>query len=80
MFDALARRAEELPARQPAGGGFQYVAGTDMAGNPLYRISMDGGARRSLIDVAGQADPRLGRARARVPHPLRPGRAPRTAT
>jgi RHS repeat-associated protein len=55
VFDALARRAEEHCLRvQQAGGARQYVAGTDMAGHPLYHNSMDGGARRGLLNVAGK--------------------------
>lgn len=55
VLDPLARRAEERCLRVSlAGGGRGYVAGTDMAGNPLYRITMDGGARRSLNNVAGK--------------------------
>jgi RHS repeat-associated protein len=54
IFDALARRAEERCLRVQQAGARQYVAGTDMAGNPLFRNSMDGGARRSLANVAGK--------------------------
>ena len=55
VFDALGRRAQEHVLRSPlAGGGFQYVAGADMRGSPLYHINADAGARRSLSDVAGQ--------------------------
>jgi len=54
IFDALGRRAEEHCYRAPqTGGGFRYLAGTDMAGNPLYHISADSGARRGLVNVAG---------------------------
>jgi RHS repeat-associated protein len=54
VFDPTGRRAQEYCYRAPEpGGGFQYVAGIDMAGNPLYRINADGGARRSLGNVAG---------------------------
>ncbi|HEY6315369.1 MAG TPA: SpvB/TcaC N-terminal domain-containing protein [Streptosporangiaceae bacterium] len=54
VFDTLGRRAEEHCYRNPQpGGGFRYLAGTDMAGNPLYHISADGGARRHLASVAG---------------------------
>ena len=82
VFDALGRRAEEHCYRSPdPGGGFTYIAGTDMAGRPVYRISADGGARRALLDVAGQAIRTLGRPRPRVPARLRPGAAAsRTAT
>jgi RHS repeat-associated protein len=55
VFDALARRAEEHCLRaQQASGARQYVAGTDMAGNPLYHNGMDGGPRRGLVNVAGK--------------------------
>ena len=52
VFDALGRRAEEHVFRPGAPG--TYLAGTDMAGNAIYRISVDAGARRVLNDVAGQ--------------------------
>ena len=56
VFDAFGRRAEEYVCRVPqAGGGFQYLAGLDMAGNPFYRINADAGARRNLNNVAGKA-------------------------
>ena len=56
VFDELGRRAEEDVLRQAApDGGTSYVAGTDMAGRPVYRISADGGARRTLPCVTGQA-------------------------
>ena len=43
--------AQEYCYRDPrAGGGFRYLAGTDMAGSPLYRVSADGGARRGLVE------------------------------
>jgi RHS repeat-associated protein len=55
VFDALGRRAFEYVLRSPQpGGGFVYIAGTDLAGNPLYHNGMDGGARRTLSDVTGQ--------------------------
>jgi RHS repeat-associated protein len=55
VFDALGRRVFEYVLRAPQpGGGFQYVAGTDLAGNSLYQNGMDGGARRTLADLAGQ--------------------------
>ena len=45
----------EYCLREPAGGGsFQYVAGTDLAGQQLYHVSMDGGARRVPSDVTGK--------------------------
>ena len=54
VFDALGRRAEEYCYRAPqADGGFQYLAGTDMADNPVYHVNSDGGARRGLTNVAG---------------------------
>jgi RHS repeat-associated protein len=53
VFDFMARRAEERCLRVlPVGGDRQYVAGTDMAGNPLFRNAIDSGARRSLVNVA----------------------------
>ena len=55
VVDELGRRAEENCYRSPdPGGGFTYIAGTDMAGL-AYRVSADGGARRTLLDVTGQA-------------------------
>ncbi len=55
VFDPLGRRAEEYCYRDPqAGGGFRYLAGTDMAGLRLYHVSADGGARRGVVNVAGQ--------------------------
>lgn len=55
VFDALGRRTQEHVLRSPlAGGGFQYVAGVDMAGMALYHINTDAGARTALNDVAGQ--------------------------
>ena len=55
VTDALGRRAQEFCLRSPQqGGGFQYVAGADMAGNPLYHSNADAGARRSLNNVAGR--------------------------
>ena len=54
VFDALGRHAEEYCYRAPqAGGGFEYLAGADMAGRPLYHVNSDGGARRGLANVAG---------------------------
>ena len=56
VFDELGRRAEEHVLRvTKQDGGTGYVAGTDMAGRPVYRISADGGARRTLPCVTGQA-------------------------
>lgn len=55
VFDALGRRTQEYVLRSPlAGGGFQYVAGTNMAGVPLYHINADAGARTVFNDIAGQ--------------------------
>jgi RHS repeat-associated protein len=55
VLDALGRRAEEYFYRQPQlSGGFSYLAGTDMADNPLYQINADAGVRRRLANVAGQ--------------------------
>ncbi len=55
LFDVLGRRTQEHVLRSPlAGGGFQYVAGTDMAGVSLYHINADAGARTTFNDVAGQ--------------------------
>jgi RHS repeat-associated protein len=51
VIDALGRRTEEYVYRNPGGG---YLAGGDMAGNPLYRVNADSGARRGLLNVAGQ--------------------------
>jgi RHS repeat-associated protein len=54
VFDALGRRVVEHCLREPkGGGGFRYIAGYDLAGSPLYRNGMDGGARRTLANVAG---------------------------
>jgi RHS repeat-associated protein len=47
-FDEAGRRDMEYVFRAP-----QYVAGTDMAGNALYQIGMDNGARRTVSNVAG---------------------------
>ena len=55
VVDPLGRRVEEYCYRLPlSAGGFQYIAGIDMAGSPLYRINADGGARRGLNNVAGK--------------------------
>jgi RHS repeat-associated protein len=55
VIDALGRRTQEFVLRSAqAGGGFQYVAGTDMAGTPLYHINADAGARTMFSDVAGK--------------------------
>jgi RHS repeat-associated protein len=53
VFDAFGRRLEENCFRSAlGGGGFQYLAGMDMAGNQLYRVSAEAGARRALNNVA----------------------------
>jgi RHS repeat-associated protein len=52
VFDAADRRAEEYCYRAPQGGGFQYLAGIDMAGNVIYRDNADAGARRRFDNVA----------------------------
>jgi RHS repeat-associated protein len=55
VFDAKGRRVFEYCVREPlSAGGFQYVAGRDLAGNALYANGMDGGERRTLADVAGK--------------------------
>jgi RHS repeat-associated protein len=55
IFDALGRRVAEYCLRSPVqGGGFVYIAGTDMASNPLYHNGMDSGERRTLANVTGQ--------------------------
>ena len=55
ILDALGRRVFEYCLREPAaGGGFQYVAGRDLAGHALYHCGMDGGERRVLPDVTGK--------------------------
>jgi RHS repeat-associated protein len=47
LFDPLGRRLIEKVFRSP-----QYVAGTDMVGRDVYHNSMDGGARRTLVNAA----------------------------
>jgi RHS repeat-associated protein len=55
VFDAAGRRVVEYCLRlPPVSGAIPYVAGSDMAGNPLYQNGMDSGARRSLVNVAGK--------------------------
>ncbi|QGM47132.1 SpvB/TcaC N-terminal domain-containing protein [Methylocystis heyeri] len=54
VFDALGRRTQEHVFRTSASGGVAYVAGVDMAGQPLYHVNADAGARRSLNDIAGK--------------------------
>jgi RHS repeat-associated protein len=54
VFDAQGRRVIEHCLREPAGiGGFRYIAGYDVAGNPIYQNGMDNGARQTLANVAG---------------------------
>lgn len=54
VFDARERHVTEFCLREAlGGGGFRYVAGYDIAGNPLYQNGMDGGERRKLNDVVG---------------------------
>jgi RHS repeat-associated protein len=53
VFDARGQRAQEYVYRTGSAGGSAYLAGVDMAGNPLYHINADGGARRGLNNVAG---------------------------
>jgi RHS repeat-associated protein len=52
VFDALGRRVIENVLRLSASGS-QYVAGTDMVGNPLCHLGVDSGARRNLSNAAG---------------------------
>jgi RHS repeat-associated protein len=55
VIDARGRRAMEYCLREPLpGGGFRYVAGYDLAGEPLYHNNLDGGERRLLGNVAGR--------------------------
>jgi RHS repeat-associated protein len=54
FFDPLGRHVMELAVREPFGGTYRYAGGYDLAGRPLYRNSMEGGARRMLPDVGGQ--------------------------
>lgn len=55
VTDALGRRTQEWVYRDPQpDGGFRYLAGSDLAGQPLYQVNADGGARRGLLNVAGQ--------------------------
>ena len=77
ITDPLGRRTQEYVYRDPQpGGGFQYLAGSDLAGQALYQVNADGGARRGLTERRRSADPDLGRARPRVPPRLRSGPAP----
>ena len=55
VTDPLGRRTQEYVYRDPQpDGGFRYLAGSDMAGHPLYQVNADAGARRGLVNVAGQ--------------------------
>jgi RHS repeat-associated protein len=55
VIDALGRRTQEYVGRAPQpGGAVAYLAGSDMAGQPLYRVNADSGARRGLANVAGR--------------------------
>ncbi|HBB87907.1 MAG TPA: hypothetical protein DC047_09850 [Blastocatellia bacterium] len=57
VINALDRHAVEFCLREPlgTGGGFRYVAGYDLTGQALYHNGMDGGERRMLNNVHGQA-------------------------
>jgi RHS repeat-associated protein len=50
VFDALGRRTQQYVLATGAG----YLAGTDMAGRPLYEVNADAGVRQALDDCAGQ--------------------------
>ena len=52
-FDPLGRRAFEHCQRRPSGEP-RYLAGHDLVGNEIYRTDMDGGPRRTLVDVSGK--------------------------
>ena len=55
VIDATGRRVQEYCVREQVGaGGFRYVAGFDLVGNPLYRNEMDAGERRTLVNVLGK--------------------------
>jgi RHS repeat-associated protein len=54
VYDAQGRRVIENVLRLSPSGS-QYVAGTDMEGNPIYHISADSGARRNLSNAAGNS-------------------------
>jgi RHS repeat-associated protein len=54
VFDALGRRVFEYCLREPQAAGFRYVAGTDVAGNGIYHVGMDGGVRRTLANALGK--------------------------
>ncbi len=54
VSDALGRRVHEYCLREHGDdGGVRFVAGLDLAGNALYQNGGDGGARRSLLNAAG---------------------------
>ncbi|MBS1910851.1 MAG: hypothetical protein JST22_02580 [Bacteroidetes bacterium] len=56
LIDSRERRVVEYCVREAiigGGGSFVYVAGYDLAGNPLYHNSMDAGERRVLHNVEG---------------------------
>jgi RHS repeat-associated protein len=54
VFDTMGRRACEYCVREETDvGGVRYIAGHDMAGNLLYHVRMDSGARRTLASVSG---------------------------
>lgn len=54
LVDALGRHTLEVCLREPiGGGGFRFVSGYSLSGTLLYRNGMDGGARWSLQNVAG---------------------------
>jgi RHS repeat-associated protein len=54
VFNSLGRRVFEYCLREPRNdGGFRYIAGYDLAGHKLYHNGMDGGARRTLVNIAG---------------------------
>ncbi|MGJ0506827.1 MAG: SpvB/TcaC N-terminal domain-containing protein [Methylocystis sp.] len=54
LIDALGRHVSETCRREPlpGGGGFKYVAGYDMLGAALCYVTMDGGMRLMLPNVA----------------------------
>ncbi len=55
VIDAKGRHVMEFCVREALpGSGFVYVAGYDMAGNPLYHVNMDGGEQRTLQNVHGE--------------------------
>ncbi len=53
VFDALGRHVVEYCLRT-SDSPSPYLAGWDLAGQPLYEIGMDSGARRTLLNVAGK--------------------------